>query len=173
MEETFNLELLGEQVMKENRTKGLEDPGQRRPNQDKNPPKMELPFANDQEFKKRVVHYPDIPLIELVPSANSHLVLGDKIMVSFLTMSAKGYFPPHRHEAEQIMIVLDGYVDEIVEGKLYRLEKGDVIVLPSNIEHGAYLREVDCQVIDIFSPPREDYRDKYVKAIRKTMGGAT
>ena len=154
--------------MKENRAKGLGDPSQRRPNQDKNPPKMELPFANDQEFKKRVVHYPDIPLIELVPSANSHLVFGDKIMVSFLTMSAKGYFPSHRHEAEQIMIVLDGYADEIVEGKLYRLQKGDVILLPSNVEHGAYLREVDCRVNDIFSPPREDFRDKYVKAIQKT-----
>jgi quercetin dioxygenase-like cupin family protein len=129
---------------------------------------MELPFASDQEFKRRVVHYPDIPLVELAPGCNSHLVFGDKITVSFLTMSANSYFPPHRHEAEQIMIVLDGYADEIVEGKLYRLERGDVIFLPSNVEHGAYLREVDCRVIDIFSPPREDFRDKYLKAIQKT-----
>ncbi len=154
--------------MEENRAKGLGNPDQRRPNQNKNPPQMELPFASDQEFKRRVVHYPDIPLAELVPGSNSHLVFGDKITVSFLTMSANSYFPPHRHEAEQIMIVLDGYADEIVEGKLYRLERGDVILLPSNIEHGAYLREVDCRAIDIFSPPREDFRDKYAKPIQKT-----
>jgi quercetin dioxygenase-like cupin family protein len=129
---------------------------------------MELPFASDQEFKRRVLHYPDIPLVELVPGSNTHLVFGEKITVSFLTMSANSYFPPHRHLPEQIMIVLDGYADEIVEGKLYRLQKGDVILLPSNIEHGAYLREVDCRVIDIFSPPRQDFRDKYVKAIEKT-----
>jgi quercetin dioxygenase-like cupin family protein len=154
--------------MEENRAKGLGDRDPRRPHENKKPPQMELPFANDQEFKRRVVHYPDIPLVELVPGSNSHLIFGDKITVSFLTMSANSYFPPHRHEAEQIMIVLDGYADEIVEGKLYRLERGDVMLLPSNIEHGAYLREVDCRVIDIFSPPRQDFRDKYVKAIQKT-----
>jgi quercetin dioxygenase-like cupin family protein len=154
--------------MKENRAKGLEDRDQSRPPQNKKPSQMELPFASDQEFRRRVVHYPDIPLVELVPGSNSHLFFGDKITVSFLTMAAKSYFPPHRHEAEQIMIVLDGYADEIVEGKLYRLQKGDVILLPSNVEHGAYLREVDCRVIDIFSPPREDFRDKYLKVIQKT-----
>ncbi len=154
--------------MEEKRANGLGDRDQRRPHQRKKPPQMELPFASEQEFKRRVTHYPDIPLVELAPGCNSHLVFGDKIMVSFLTMSANSFFPPHRHEAEQIMIVLDGYADEIVEGKLYRLEKGDVIFLPANVEHGAYLREVDCRVIDIFSPPREDFRDKYLKTTQKT-----
>ncbi len=157
--------------MEENRAKGLGDRDQSRPDHNNKPSQMELPFASDQEFKRRVVHYPDIPLVELVPGSNSHLVFGDKITVSFLTMAANSYFPPHRHEPEQIMIVLDGYADEIVEGKLYRLQKGDVMLLPSNIEHGAYLREVDCRVIDIFSPPREDFREKYLKATEKAKEG--
>ena len=154
--------------MEESRKKGVRNREQKSPQQDKKPPQMELPFADDQEFKRRVMHYPDIPLVELVPGSNTHLVFGEKITVSFLTMSANSYFPPHRHEPEQIMIVLDGYADEIVEGKLYRLQKGDVMLLPSNIEHGAYLREVDCRVIDIFSPPREDFREKYARATEKT-----
>ncbi|MDI6753537.1 MAG: cupin domain-containing protein [Thermodesulfobacteriota bacterium] len=126
------------------------------------------PYASEEEFKKRVIHYPDISLTELVPGSNSHLVFGERAMVSFLTMPANSYFPPHRHEAEQIMTVVDGYMDEIIEGKLYRVKKGDVIVLPSNIEHGGRLREVDCKVIDIFIPPREDYREKYLKTLEKT-----
>jgi quercetin dioxygenase-like cupin family protein len=125
----------------------------------------ELPYATDDEFKKKVSHYPDIPLTELVPGSDSHLVFGERVMVSFLTMSANSFFPPHRHEAEQLMIVLEGYCDEIIEGKLYRVNPGDVILLPSNIEHGAYLREVDCRVIDIFSPPREDFKEKYLKTL--------
>ena len=124
------------------------------------------PHASEQEFKKRVVQYADVPLTELVPGSTSHLVVGERILVSFLTMSSNSYFPPHRHEAEQIMIVLDGYIDEIIEGKLYSAKKGDVLILPSNIVHGGYIGEVDCRVIDIFSPPREDYLEKF----RKTLG---
>lgn len=125
------------------------------------------PYASAEEFKKRVVHYPDVPLTELVPGSNSHLVAGQRALVSFLTMSANSYFPPHRHEAEQIMIVIDGYMDEIIEGKLYRVKKGDVIVLPSNIEHGGRIREVDCKAVDIFIPPREDYLEKYRQTLEK------
>jgi quercetin dioxygenase-like cupin family protein len=128
----------------------------------------ELPYAGDNEFKKRVVRYSDIPLTELVPGSNSHLVFGERALVSFLTMSANTHFPPHQHESEQIMIVLEGYMDEIIEGKLYRVNKGDVITLPSNIVHGGYIRDVDCSVIDIFVPPREDFREKYLKVIEKT-----
>jgi quercetin dioxygenase-like cupin family protein len=125
---------------------------------------MEL-YASPEEFKKRVTRYADVPLVELVPGTTSHIVPGERALVSFLTMSANSHFPPHRHEAEQIMIVIDGYMDEIIEGKLYRVSKGDVIVLPSNIEHGGYIREVDCKAIDIFCPPRQDYLDKHKKAV--------
>jgi len=107
----------------------------------------ELPYATEVELKKKVTHYPEIPLTELVPGIKSHLVFGERVMVSFLTVPPNSYLPPHRHEAEQIMIVLDGYIDEIIEGKLYRLKKGDVVILPSNIEHGACTREVDWRTL--------------------------
>ena len=45
------------------------------------------------------------------------------------------------------------------------VKKGDVIVLPSNIEHGGRIREVDCKAIDIFCPPRIDYIEKHRKAL--------
>ncbi len=127
----------------------------------------QLPSASDEEFKKRIVQYADVPMTELVPGCDSHLIFGERVLVSFLTMSANAVFPPHRHEAEQIMCVLEGYMDEIIEDKLYRVKAGDVIILPSNIEHGGVLYEVDCKVIDIFSPPREDFRKKYLRRIGK------
>lgn len=125
----------------------------------------ELPYATPEESQRRITHYPDVPLAELVPGTTSHIVLGERGLVSFLTMSAGTHFPPHRHEAEQIMIVIDGSMDEIIEGKLYRVKPGDVIVLPSNIEHGGYIREVDCKAIDIFVPPRADYAEKLRQAV--------
>src|SRR5580704_9041075 len=118
------------------------------------------PVATPEEFKRRVIRQVDLPATELVKGSNSRLVAGEKIMLSFLKMDAHSYFAPHKHVQEQIMIVLDGYCDEIIEGKIYRVKKGDVIILPSNVEHGAYIRDEDCYAIDIFGSPRGDYMMK-------------
>lgn len=55
------------------------------------------------------------------------------------------------------MIVMDGAVDFIIEGKQYHVEKGGVVVLPSNTEHGSYVADKGSLVIDVFSPPRQDF----------------
>ncbi|NLH09698.1 MAG: cupin domain-containing protein [Chloroflexi bacterium] len=59
------------------------------------------------------------------------------------------------------MIVIEGYCDEVIDGKIYRVGPGDVIYLPPNVEHGAFLRDVDCKVIDVFIPSRADYEEKF------------
>jgi quercetin dioxygenase-like cupin family protein len=119
-------------------------------------------WATPKDREKYTVRpYEEVHITELSPGAFSHLFWGENIMVSFLTMKAGSIFPLHSHPEEQIMIVVDGYCDEVIEDKIYRVEKGDVIHLASNLVHGAFLRETDCKVIDIFSPVREDYKQKH------------
>ena len=48
---------------------------------------------------------------------------------------------------------------------LYRVQKGDVIILPSNIVHGAYIYDQDVQVIDVFGDVRADYLLKMTQAM--------
>jgi len=121
------------------------------------------PYSTAEEWGNFVVNKDSIPWTELVPGANTHLLWGERIQVSFITMSPWSVFPNHTHEAEQIMIVVDGYMDELIDGKLYRVKKGDVIKLPSNMPHGGYLYDVPCSAIDIFSPVRADYIEKTQK----------
>src|SRR5262245_24839016 len=123
------------------------------------------PVATADGFKSHVLHYPDLPPVELVKGSNSRLVAGEQSMISFLKMDKNSFFAPHRHKQEQIMIVLDGYCDEIIEGKRYRVQKGDVIILPSNIEHGAYIYDQDVTVIDVFGDVRADYLLKMTQAM--------
>ena len=111
-----------------------------------------------------MVHYEDLPPAELAPGSMSHLVVGEQAMVSFLTIPVNTKIPVHRHEAEQVMIVLEGYFDQAIDGKLYRLEKGDVVVLRSNVPD---VGEVECRVIDIFAPPRVDLAAKAREAYDK------
>ncbi|MCF7890316.1 cupin domain-containing protein [Candidatus Bipolaricaulota bacterium] len=125
--------------------------------------------ATEEDREEHVVRpYDDVPLTELVPGSLSHLVQGENVTISFLTMKSGSTFELHSHPEEQLMIVVDGYCDEIIGEKLYRVEEGDVIFLPSGIEHGAFIRDVDCKAIDIFSPPREDYREKFLEQNRSS-----
>ena len=125
------------------------------------------PYATQEEFNQRIIRYRDVPLIDLVPGSKSHIVSTERITVSFITMEANSYFDVHQHESEQIMIVTDGACDEIVEGKLYHLEKGDVLILPSNTKHGGYISDKGCRAIDVFSPPRPDFVAK-LEAVKKS-----
>jgi len=120
--------------------------------------------ASKDEFQKFIARpYEEVPITLIADGAKSHLVCGKSMMYSFLTMKAGSVFELHSHPEEQIMFVLEGYCDEIIEDKLYRVKAGDLIYLPSNIIHGAFLREVDCRVLDVFSPLRNDYRSKFIK----------
>ncbi len=105
--------------------------------------------------------YEAVPITELVKGSNSHLVRGSNAMLSFLTMKAGSVFELHSHPEEQIMIVLEGHCDEVIEDRIYRVGPGDVLRLPPNVRHGAFLREVDCRVIDVFSPARRDYAARF------------
>jgi hypothetical protein len=51
------------------------------------------------------------------------------------------------------------------------VKEGDVSILPSNLEHGAQIREVDFKAIDIFVPPREDSLEKRCKTLKRKPDG--
>ncbi|MDH7499288.1 MAG: cupin domain-containing protein [candidate division NC10 bacterium] len=110
------------------------------------------------EMKAGVIRLQDLPMRSLVEGAASRLLFGERIMLSFIEIAPHTHFPRHRHAEEQFMVVLEGEIDEIVEDRIVRLGKGDVCYLPSNVEHGGYTHESPCRAIDIFSPPRADYR---------------
>lgn len=126
------------------------------------------PYANQEEFNRRVAFCRDIPLIEIKPGVKSHIISAEKITVSFVEGEPNAFVPIHHHESEQITIVTNGACDFIVDGKLYHLEEGDTIILPSNAEHGAYLLDKGCHLTEVFSPPRQDYMAK-LEAVKKSL----
>ena len=115
------------------------------------------PAASKEEYSRYVIRFPDVPTIDLVPGIKAHIVSAEKITLSFAIGEPNAQLPPHRHPNEQMLIVLDGAMDLAIEGKRYHLESGDVAVLPSNTEHSGYIPDKGCRVIDVFSPPREDF----------------
>jgi quercetin dioxygenase-like cupin family protein len=124
------------------------------------------PYATQEKYDERVVHYRNTPQMELTPGARNYIVSTEKITVSFVTLEPDIHVTPHRHEPEQIVIVNDGACDFMVDGKLYHLEEGDVLIIPSNVAHGNYSSERGLRMIEVFSPPRYDLVEKLQMIMR-------
>ncbi len=115
------------------------------------------PYASQEEYNNRVIHNDDITAFQPLLGLNAHIVSSEKMTVSFMTADPNTYFPIHHHEHEQIMIATDGALDLVIDGKLYPLKKGDVTILPSNLEHSGYVSNEGYSSIEVFSPPRQDF----------------
>ncbi|MCK9357245.1 MAG: cupin domain-containing protein [Dehalococcoidia bacterium] len=121
--------------------------------------------ASPDEQRQTIITYKNVPLVELARGANSHIVAGRNMTLSFAHLEAKSYFPVHVHATiEQLMLVLSGELDAILDGKMYRMKPGDIIFFPAGREHGSQALDVDCDIVDIFSPARAEYEDK-LKAV--------
>jgi quercetin dioxygenase-like cupin family protein len=108
-------------------------------------------------MEAKIYKVADITPKKLHEGCLTRLVAGQNALISFLHIEPHTFFPLHQHFQEQLMIVVEGEIEEIVEDKTHLLKKGNVIILPFNIEHGGRTLDSSCEIIDIFSPPREDY----------------
>ena len=94
---------------------------------------------------------------EFFPGLNGKLIHGDMITWAFWDVDKGALVPEHSHHHEQIMHVVEGKFEFTLNNKTKVYENGDVVVIPSNIEHSG-LALTDCKLMDVFSPAREEYR---------------
>jgi len=80
----------------------------------------------------------------------------ERAMLTYYEIESHARFETHRHEAEQITLVLDGELFFEVEGKKIRAGPGEVIALPSNLPHAAWTEGRPARAVDAWSPPRVD-----------------
>ena len=126
------------------------------------------PHASHEEYSNYVVHYPDVPSFELAQGTKCHIVSTERTTLNFANLQPNIEFPVNQHEQEELMIVTDGVADIVIEGKLYGVKKGDVVILPSDIEHGVYASNVGCSLIGVFSPCKQDLVDK-LEEVKKSQ----
>jgi quercetin dioxygenase-like cupin family protein len=98
-----------------------------------------------------------IPREQVAVGIVRQMIHGDRLMVCRLTIAARTVTPVHRHYHEQITLVERGRVDFFVEDERKTAAPGDVLLFPSNVQHGATMLDEEVVLIDIFSPPREEF----------------
>ncbi len=62
----------------------------------------------------------------------------------------------HSHPHHQMVYVVNGHIVFEAEGKSWNMRAGDSIVVDGSLDHQASALE-DSEVLDIFTPFREDY----------------
>ena len=62
----------------------------------------------------------------------------------------------HSHRHEQMVYILSGRIRFEHPGGAFEVGPGDSFIVPGNVEHQAWALE-DSEVLDIFTPMREDY----------------
>ena len=92
--------------------------------------------------------------IEVVPGLTFQPVLGGNVMVNMVHLEPNTVAPVHWHEEEQISLVIDGEFEFEVAGEKKIMRRGDAVVIPPNVPHGARTMDGSCLEIDVFHPPR-------------------
>ncbi len=115
------------------------------------------PYATREEFDTKVMHIGRGHAVDLGSHGEANILLGEKMMLSFVHMPANSYADPHSHQdTEQVTIVLKGDAEFVVAGKIYPVHEGDVLVFGPDEIHGAYVGPNGAYVLDVFTPPRAD-----------------
>jgi quercetin dioxygenase-like cupin family protein len=127
------------------------------------------PLASQEERNSRIIRYRNIPGVELVPNVNAHILSSDRMTAIFVTMAPNGVVPVHKHEQEQVLIVVGGEGEQIAGGKRYPVKEGDVVIYRSNEEHGTYASDKGMSTIEFFAPVRQDYMER-LAAVKEKQG---
>src|SRR5262245_60646504 len=92
----------------------------------------------------------------LTDSIKRRMIVGTKEMLVRWELTKGAIVARHSHPHEQIVVMVQGKLRLVVANTETAMVRDDIVVIPPNVPHEAQALE-DTIVIDIFSPPREDF----------------
>jgi quercetin dioxygenase-like cupin family protein len=83
---------------------------------------------------------------------------GEQAMLSVVRMEPGAEGSIHSHPQEQWGVMLEGSGTRIQGGKEHPVKVGDFWCSPGGVEHGFIAGPEGAVVLDVFSPPRDEYK---------------
>ena len=106
-----------------------------------------MPFSS---FKKLKVK-------QLSEGVELRAASGEKMTLTLFSLSEGSSIPEHSHPHEQVGTVLKGSLELIIGHEKKIVTAGDFWVIPSDVPHKGRCLEGPAEVLEVFSPVREDY----------------
>jgi quercetin dioxygenase-like cupin family protein len=114
----------------------------------------------------RLYRWDEIALEKVTEMISRKFITGHREMLAQVYLKRGAVVPMHSHESEQLSYVLQGALKFLVGGESITVREGEVLHIPSWVEHQAEALE-DTFELDMFSPIRQDWLDKTDDYFRK------
>jgi len=95
---------------------------------------------------------------ELGPDLTTRIFSGEQAMLSVVTIVPNGQGTLHHHPEEQWGVLLEGSAIRVQGDEEIPVKKGDFWRTPGGVPHTMRAGPEGARVLDIFSPPRPEYR---------------
>jgi len=95
---------------------------------------------------------------QLAPGLSARIFTGEPAMLSVVDVAPHAKGSVHHHPEEQWGVMLEGSGIRTQGDERIEVKKGDFWRTPGNVPHTLEAGPNGCRVLDIFSPPRAEYR---------------
>lgn len=99
----------------------------------------------------------DLPARHIWESVAVRTVDGDRLTLGVVELDPNAVVPEHRHDHEQLGLVLQGSLEFRVGQEKRKLGPGGTWRIPSNVPHEVNVGPEGAVVIDAFAPVRRDW----------------
>lgn len=96
---------------------------------------------------------------QLADGMTATIYMGENVMISVVECGPGAKGKVHAHPQEQWGLLLEGSGTRIQDGARIPVSKGHFWQTPGGVSHGFEAGPDGAKIIDVFSPPREDYRE--------------
>jgi unsaturated pyranuronate lyase len=107
------------------------------------------------------VRFDEVRAFELAAGVSGRPLFGEGAMLNLIDFEPGSTVPLHSHEHEQLGLVLRGLQVLIVGGEEHPLGPMEGYAFPGGVQHSAYCGPDGALVLDVFTPVRDDYRERW------------
>jgi quercetin dioxygenase-like cupin family protein len=100
----------------------------------------------------------DLGAQQLFTGFLARTVHGERITMAVVEIAAGAELPEHRHEHEQLGLVIRGSLTFRIGEEERELGAGGIWRIPSNVPHSATGGPDGAVVLDVFNPTRDDWK---------------
>ena len=106
----------------------------------------------------QVLRWDDEPLERLSAGIGRRMLNGEALTLAQITLAAGAVVPEHEHPNEQIATVVSGRLRFVAGGEEREVGPGESVLIPGGVPHKVVAGNRPVRALDVFHPPREDYK---------------